>query len=1029
MSSFFSRLVPAAAALLVAAPAFAQTQPAEPPPQQDVTTHEEVPAPPESPAPDSDRQQPVETTDPKEHVPESVGAIDLSVLRTDNMALLYFDPGQTYLVPYVARSFENALAFHKKMFNWTPWERTTILLKDFSDYGNAAARSSPNNAILLDVAPLSQIFETFSPGERFFTLTNHEAAHVATMDVWNQQDAGWRKFFGGKPMPLPDHPETILYNFLTTPRVNVPRWYLEGSAVFFETWMAGGLGRAQAGYDEMVWRAKVRDDARFYSPLGLESEGTHVDFQVGVNEYLYGTRFFSYLALTYSPAKVVEWLSRGEDSAAYYSTQFHRVFGKRLDDVWDDWIAFEHQFQASNLAALNQYAPTPVTRLVRAGLGSVSRSYYDPKTNSLVGAFRYLGVIGHVGMLSLDTGKIRRLHDIKGQMLYQVTSLTFDPDARTVFYTEDNYAYRDLVALNVDTGRREMLLRDARIGDLVLDPRDKSIWGIRHQNGYSTLVRIPKPYAGFNQVHTFEYGENPFDIDVSPDGTLISASFGEINGTQSVRVWRTDALEAGEGPVEVARLTLGSSTPEGFVFTPDGKSLYGSAYYTGVSNIFRFDIATQKFDAVSNAETGFFRPIPQADGSLIVYEYTGDGFAPVRIVPKPLDDLGTITFLGAKIARERPEVKTWGVGSPAKVPLDEMITGRGKYVLDKERKLAVHYPVVESYLGDVALGYHAIFEDPLQLNQLLATVSVSPTTHGDLLERLHVDLELKTLNWNFRYWHNDADFYDLFGPVERSRKGDAFIIGFKQSKIYDPPRQLDIFADAAVYIGLEQLPNAQNVPAFGNLFSSEAGARYTNVTRSLGSIDREKGIEAEVIGGMDYAEGDFYPRLRAGLNAGIPLPIHNSSVWFYSAAGIIGGERLSPLGSYYFGAFGNNYVDNRSVQRYRDYDSFPGFEINEIDARKFGKLIGEWNLPPLRFAEVGTASFYLSSVRTAVFGGALAVERPAGGSQTYETLGIQFDFNFTVALRLPMTLSLGAARGFSSDHSGQTEWLASLKIL
>ena len=125
------------------------------------------------------------------------------------------------------------------------------------------------------------------------------------MDVWNERDACWRRFFGGKPMPVQEHPESILYNYLATPRVNVPRWYLEGSAVFMETWMAGGFGRAQGAYDEMVFRAMVRDDAHFYSPVGLESEGISVDFQVGVNDYLYGTRFFSYLALTYSPEQVV----------------------------------------------------------------------------------------------------------------------------------------------------------------------------------------------------------------------------------------------------------------------------------------------------------------------------------------------------------------------------------------------------------------------------------------------------------------------------------------------------------------------------------------------------------------------------------------------------------------------------------------------------------------------------------------------------------------------------------------------------
>ena len=66
-------------------------------------------------------------------------------------------------------------------------------------------RSSPNNAILFDIAPLSLAFETFSPGERFFTLTNHEITHVATMDVWNSQDAFWRRLFADARLPQRRH--------------------------------------------------------------------------------------------------------------------------------------------------------------------------------------------------------------------------------------------------------------------------------------------------------------------------------------------------------------------------------------------------------------------------------------------------------------------------------------------------------------------------------------------------------------------------------------------------------------------------------------------------------------------------------------------------------------------------------------------------------------------------------------------------------------------------------------------------------
>ena len=173
---------------------------------------------------------------------------------------------------------------------------------------------------------------------------------------------------GGKPMPIQEHPESILYNYLDDAADQRSPLVCRGSAVFFETWMAGGLGRAQGGYDEMVFRAKVRDNTSF-TPLGLESEGIAIDFMIGANDYLYGTRFFSWLALTYGPDKVMQWLPKDEDSAAFYATQFRRVFGKSLDDAWSDWHAWEREFQRGNLARLSAYPLTEVsTSASRAGV-------------------------------------------------------------------------------------------------------------------------------------------------------------------------------------------------------------------------------------------------------------------------------------------------------------------------------------------------------------------------------------------------------------------------------------------------------------------------------------------------------------------------------------------------------------------------------------------------------------------------------------------------------------------------------------
>ena len=139
---------------LLPAPAFAQTptdQPPPPPPADTTTVVEKpdaVPPPPEEqPTAEPVQPAPTKPNAPEqtetEHVPQDASGFHLSTLETKNLSLLYIDPVQTYLTPYLARAFENALAFHEKQFHWKPWDRTTVLLKDFSDYGNAAALGSP----------------------------------------------------------------------------------------------------------------------------------------------------------------------------------------------------------------------------------------------------------------------------------------------------------------------------------------------------------------------------------------------------------------------------------------------------------------------------------------------------------------------------------------------------------------------------------------------------------------------------------------------------------------------------------------------------------------------------------------------------------------------------------------------------------------------------------------------------------------------------------------------------------------------
>ena len=70
--------------------------------------------------------------------------------------------------------------------------------------------------------------------------------------------------------------------------------------------------------------------------------------------------------------------------------------------------------------------------------------------------------------LSAVPEPVEKIRDVKDPEHYIVTSLAWDPEARLLFYTTDNYAYRDLLSLDPATGRARVLIKDARIGDLIM---------------------------------------------------------------------------------------------------------------------------------------------------------------------------------------------------------------------------------------------------------------------------------------------------------------------------------------------------------------------------------------------------------------------------------------------------------------------------------------------------------------------------------------------------------------------------------
>ena len=88
-------------------------------------------------------------------VPAAAAPFVMDFIETDDFRLLYLDPFQTYLTPHVARTFENSLDFQRRIFDWVPYDKSTLLLIDLADYGNAGAGASPSNGLTIYIAPPS----------------------------------------------------------------------------------------------------------------------------------------------------------------------------------------------------------------------------------------------------------------------------------------------------------------------------------------------------------------------------------------------------------------------------------------------------------------------------------------------------------------------------------------------------------------------------------------------------------------------------------------------------------------------------------------------------------------------------------------------------------------------------------------------------------------------------------------------------------------------------------------------------------
>jgi hypothetical protein len=194
-------------------------------------------------------------------------------------------------------------------------------------------------------------------------------------------------------------------------------------------------------------------------------------------------------------------------------------------------------------------------------------------------------------------------------------------------------------------------------------------------------------------------------------------------------------------------------------------------------------------------------------------------------------------------------------------------------------------------------------------------------------------------------------------------------------------------------------------------------------------VEAEKGFMARLAASDTYVLNKHKLKIRTDLNAGVPLPLDHSSLWLLTSFGYSFGEVDDSFSNFYFGGFGNNWIDNGSVNRYRRYYSFPGMELNSIAGTTYAKGTLEWSLPPVRFKRLGFPALYANWAHVSLFTSGVATNLDNDYYTKLVNVGAQLNLKIVLFSSLASTFSVGHAVAMEEGWAPERESMISLNIL
>ena len=551
-------------------------------------------------------------------------ALEYRTLTTEHFHVHYYE-GLEDLARKTAVHCEEAHEMLVPLLDWRPAGRTHVFVNDRLDTANGSANVFGRNHINIFGMPPESDSVLGYYDDWLRILVYHEYVHILHLDTTTGLSALLNTIIGKQ----------------LNPNQLLPRWYIEGIAVYYES-ARTDTGRVRGSLYQM-W---LREEALRDEPMTLgATTGRPTRWPFGSTPYLMGGFFIDWIVERHGESFITEFNHLYGSRIIPFSMNqaAQQVSGETFDEMWGLWMT---ELRAEALALRVSVRARGATELERiTDQGTENKFPRIRPGHREVSFYRWTHrdhptfAVAHQGNTELVD-----LFEVDGA----AGPAAWTPDGEQLVYSrkvveENIYRYEDLHVWDARTGQTRRLTERERSREPALSPDGDQIVYVRNRAGTMELVLRDFADGGLAGPERLLVSGERWAWDdprhwqqvatpvFTPSGDGVIFSWWRLDTRQrDLWLYRFDAPE-GQRLVPLMRDEAVDLDPH---FGPDGM-LYFSSDRTGIYNIYAMDLKTRQSWQITDVVSGAFTPRVTPDGQWVyVTTYSSQGYDIARF-PRP----------------------------------------------------------------------------------------------------------------------------------------------------------------------------------------------------------------------------------------------------------------------------------------------------------------------------------------------------------------------------------------------------------